>query len=172
MTAIGVLGPLLPRGPNGPIPLPSTRQRRLLVGLVAHLGSAVAADELIDLVCDDPPAHPAGAVHTNIARLRRPLPPGLRIETTPEGYRLLADRSAVDATAFTDHLAAARIPTRGWLRGHGVKGQRPSCAARERHASVVGRTDVPRRVTRIGPTAKVLVCSALDAFKHARRSRA
>jgi predicted ATPase len=46
-------------------------------------------------------------VQTNVARLRRVLPAALRLSTTPEGYRLDADRADVDVTAFADHLAAA-----------------------------------------------------------------
>ena len=52
-------------------------------------------------------ADPAGAVQTNVARLRRLLPVGIRLVTTPEGYCLAADRAAVDVTAFADHIAAA-----------------------------------------------------------------
>ncbi|MBW0093392.1 hypothetical protein I4I73_29510 [Pseudonocardia sp. KRD-184] len=107
MSTIGVLGPLRVCGPDGPIPVPSARQRRLLLGMVARLGTPVPADELAGMGWDDPPANPPGAVQTNIARLRRLLPEGARIATDPEGYRLVAERSAVDVTVFTDHLAAA-----------------------------------------------------------------
>lgn len=106
-TSIVVLGPLLLRGADGPIAVPSARQRRLLLALVARPGTPVVADEPADLGWDDPPVSPLGAVHTNIARPRRLLPEGIRIVTTPEGYQLSADRSAVDVTAFTDLPAAA-----------------------------------------------------------------
>jgi predicted ATPase/DNA-binding SARP family transcriptional activator len=105
MTAVGVLGPVLLTGPSGAIRVGSVRQRRLLAALVAHIGSAVDTGVLADLVWDEPPADPAGAVQTNIARLRRLLPPGVVIVTVPEGYQLVADRSLVDVTAFVDHLA-------------------------------------------------------------------
>ena len=108
MTALGVLGPLLLRGPDGPVRVGSARQRRLLTALAAHLGRPVDVGLLAELVWPDgAPADPAGAVQTNVARLRRLLPDGLRLETTPEGYRLLADRSSLDVTAFVDELAAA-----------------------------------------------------------------
>jgi predicted ATPase/DNA-binding SARP family transcriptional activator len=109
VTALGVLGPLVLRGPEGPVRLGSTRQRRLLAALAAHLGRPVDVGLLVELVWGaDPPADPAGAVQTNVARLRRLLPPGLRLVTTPDGcYRLEAERSAVDVAAFADHLAAA-----------------------------------------------------------------
>ena len=108
MTALGVLGPLLLAGDAGPVRIGSARQRRLLAALTAHLGQPVDVGRLVDLVwADDVPADPAGAVQTNVARLRRLLPGGIRLATTPEGYRLEADRDVVDVTAFADHLAAA-----------------------------------------------------------------
>ena len=120
MTAIGVLGPILLGGPVGPIRLGSVRQRRLLAALVAHLGAAVRTEQLAELVWDTDrggaPADPVGAVQTNVARMRRLLPGEIRIVTTPEGYQLLADRGAVDVTAFADHLAAAATATDPQLR--------------------------------------------------------
>jgi predicted ATPase/DNA-binding SARP family transcriptional activator len=117
VTALGVLGPLLLHGPQGPIRVGSARQRRLLTGLAAHLGHAVDVALLVDLVWGDhSPADPAGAVHTNVARLRRLLPQDLRLETTPEGYRLAAARPAVDVTAFADHLATAAASTDPHIR--------------------------------------------------------
>jgi predicted ATPase/DNA-binding SARP family transcriptional activator len=108
VTALGVLGPLVLRGPDGPVRVGSTRQRRLLTALAAHLGRPVDVGLLAELVWGaDAPADPAGAVQTHVARLRRLLPPGLRLVTTPEGYRLEADRATVDVAAFADHLAAA-----------------------------------------------------------------
>jgi predicted ATPase/DNA-binding SARP family transcriptional activator len=108
MTALGVLGPLLVEGTAGPVRIGSARQRRLLAALTAHLGQSVTLGQLVDLVwADAVPADPAGTVQTNVARLRRVLPSGIRLATTPEGYRLDVDRRAVDVTAFADHLAAA-----------------------------------------------------------------
>ena len=108
VVALGVLGPLLLEGAAGPVRIGSARQRRLLAALAAHLGRSVDVLRLADLVwADDLPVDPAGAVQTNVARLRRVLPAALRLSTTPEGYRLDADRADVDVTAFADHLAAA-----------------------------------------------------------------
>jgi predicted ATPase/DNA-binding SARP family transcriptional activator len=108
VVALGVLGPLLLEGDAGPVRIGSARQRRLLAALAAHLGRSVDVLRLADLVwADDLPVDPAGAVQTNVARLRRVLPAALRLSTTPEGYRLDAGRADVDVTAFADHLAAA-----------------------------------------------------------------
>ncbi|WP_345380280.1 ATP-binding protein [Pseudonocardia yuanmonensis] len=101
MAVLRVLGPLaLADGAVG-----SARQRRLLAALALRLDEPVPVDLLAELVWGPaPPADPAGAVQTNVARLRRLLPPGLAVETTPRGYRLRAARTAVDAAAFTDLL--------------------------------------------------------------------
>jgi len=108
VTALGVLGPLVLRDADGPVRLGSGRQRRLLAALAAHLNRPVDAVLLLELVWGgEVPLDPAGALQTTVARLRRMLPAGLRLVTTPEGYRLDADRAAVDATAFADHLATA-----------------------------------------------------------------
>jgi predicted ATPase/DNA-binding SARP family transcriptional activator len=117
VTVLGVLGPLVLRGPAGPVRVGSARQRRVLAALAAHLGRPVEVGLLVDLVWPDAaPADPTGAVQTNVARLRRLLPAALRLETTPEGYRLVADRAVVDVTAFTDQLAAAGAATEPQVR--------------------------------------------------------
>jgi predicted ATPase/DNA-binding SARP family transcriptional activator len=105
--AVGVLGPLLVQGPSGPVHIGSARQRRLLVALAAHAGRVVTTDALVELVWPEPPADPAGALQTNVSRLRRVLPAGVRVETAPDGYRLLADPGVLDVAAFADGLAAA-----------------------------------------------------------------
>ena len=108
VVALGVLGPLLLEGDSGPVRIGSVRQRRLLAALAAHLGRSVDVARLADMVwADQVPADPAGAVQTNVARLRRLLPDSIRLATSPDGYRLDADRANVDVTAFADHLAAA-----------------------------------------------------------------
>lgn len=104
---VRVLGPLQVEGPRGAVTIGSARQRRLLVALATNPGHVLSTGLLVELVWSDPPADPAGALQTNVSRLRRVLPPEVRIETAPDGYRLRADRSAVDVTAFADLLSAA-----------------------------------------------------------------
>jgi hypothetical protein len=48
-------------------------------------------------------------VETNVALLSRLLPVGIRVVTPAEGYQLHADRVAVDVSAYTEHLAEAKI---------------------------------------------------------------
>ncbi|GEL25614.1 SARP family transcriptional regulator [Pseudonocardia sulfidoxydans NBRC 16205] len=108
MTSVGVLGPLEVHGPDGPVPVESGRQRRLLTALAAHTGEPMTIDRIADLVWSgSPPADPVGAVQTLVARVRRLLPAGVAVETVPGGYALRAARGVVDATAFTDGVAAA-----------------------------------------------------------------
>ena len=104
---MAVLGPLCVTGPDGPVRIDSARQRRLLVALAAHAGRAVEIAVLTELVWEAPPADPAGAVQTVVSRLRRVLPPAVRIETAHGGYALVVGRAALDVTAFADELAAA-----------------------------------------------------------------
>ncbi|MCE0767102.1 hypothetical protein LWC35_29975 [Pseudonocardia kujensis] len=109
MAVLRVLGPLALG--DGTVAVGSARQRRLLAALALRLDEPVPVDLLAELVWGaTPPADPVGAVQTNVARLRRLLPPALAVETTPRGYRLRADRTAVDAAAFTDLLDRLAAP--------------------------------------------------------------
>ncbi|MGY1740149.1 MULTISPECIES: BTAD domain-containing putative transcriptional regulator [unclassified Blastococcus] len=102
MPAVAVLGPVLLEG----LPMRSGRQRRLLAALVARLPHGATADALVAAVWPgEPPADPAGGLQTLVARLRRALPPAVRVETLPTGYRLVAPRDEVDVTAFADAVA-------------------------------------------------------------------
>ena len=118
VTAVGVLGPLLVAGPDGPVRIGSSRQRRLLVALAAYAGRVVDTGLLTELVWDEAPAEPVGAVQTNVSRLRRSLPPGVRIVTAADGYQLDADPALLDVTAFADHLAAASAAAPADRAGH------------------------------------------------------
>jgi predicted ATPase/DNA-binding SARP family transcriptional activator len=106
---VGVLGPLEFYSPSGQIvALKSGRQRRLLAALALHANTPVDAELLTELIWgDDPPVDPAGSLHTNVARLRRNLPPGVEIVTAPHSYRLVTDPVAIDAVQFGAHVAAA-----------------------------------------------------------------
>ncbi|MEZ5209543.1 BTAD domain-containing putative transcriptional regulator [Gordonia sp. (in: high G+C Gram-positive bacteria)] len=105
MTAatIGLLGPVTVDG----TPVPGIRARRLLVSLVLAGGRVRSAQRLIDDVWDDaPPKSPHAALHTQISRLRRLLPPA-EVVGDPAGYRL---DGAVTDLALADDLLAAGTP--------------------------------------------------------------
>jgi DNA-binding SARP family transcriptional activator len=107
---VGVLGPLVVRAADGTeIRLGSRRQRRLLSALVLHAGTVAERDQLVELVFDGVlPADPTNALHTNVARLRRALPPSLDVVTEPAGYRLVVETpDAIDVPLFDRLVGAA-----------------------------------------------------------------
>lgn len=113
----GVLGPLEVVASDGERCDPSAgRQRRLLLALLVLRDGAVDVDRLADIVWGQDeglPQHPAGAVRTYIARLRRVLEPdGAGGEPSvlvggPDRFRLLLDGHELDAAAFEAELEEA-----------------------------------------------------------------
>ncbi|TMR95621.1 BTAD domain-containing putative transcriptional regulator [Nonomuraea basaltis] len=91
--------------------LGSARQRALLACLLAQDRHWASADVLADVLWGDaPPRHPAAALHTQVSRLREVLRrAGRTDEVMPEqrGYRLVVDRSDVDAWRFETLLRHA-----------------------------------------------------------------
>jgi predicted ATPase/DNA-binding SARP family transcriptional activator len=81
-----LLGPLTVSGSpvtGGP------RVRALLALLLLDAGRAVPAVRLVDgLYGDTPPAGAAGALQSQVSRLRRALPDGYGVDHSPAGYRL------------------------------------------------------------------------------------
>ncbi|MZD08957.1 tetratricopeptide repeat protein [Streptomyces sp. SID5785] len=102
----GILGPLDVRAPDGsPLDPGGPRPRALLTQLLLDAGRTVSPERLIDGVYgEEPPAHAANALQSQISRLRRRL--GLEIEADPAGYRLVVERDAVDVHRF-ERLARA-----------------------------------------------------------------
>jgi DNA-binding SARP family transcriptional activator/pimeloyl-ACP methyl ester carboxylesterase len=123
-----VLGPVEALDAAGrPLPLGGERQRALLAALLARAGEVVSADRLADLLWgDDQPDHPAGALHSQVARLRQALRAGTPgaghggaepggdpggeggwLLTRPPGYLLAVRPEEVDAGRFERLLAEA-----------------------------------------------------------------
>ncbi|MQA17218.1 MAG: AAA family ATPase [Pseudonocardiaceae bacterium] len=109
VVALGLLGPLELRRPDGSlVRIGSGRQRRLLSALAMHPNTAVDADLLVELVWgDELLADPAGALQTTVARLRRLLPPEVRIVTADRSYRLVLDPGELDVARFSGAAEAA-----------------------------------------------------------------
>ena len=108
---IGVLGPLLVVGDDGePVVQRSALQRLLLAVLIAGRGRVLQPDELAEsLWADALPADPAGALHSQVSRLRRRLGPASAwIESVSTGYRLVCPPDRLDASRFARLLAEAR----------------------------------------------------------------
>jgi predicted ATPase/DNA-binding SARP family transcriptional activator len=108
---VELLGPLRVRDDAGTeINVPAGRQRALLARLALEPGRAVGAAALIDALWPgDAPANAAGALHTQLSRLRRALG-GAHIESTPGGYRLAG--AATDAAEFEQAAARAEAASR------------------------------------------------------------
>jgi DNA-binding SARP family transcriptional activator len=105
-----ILGPLAVIGPNGPVTLRGTRQRRLLATLVLDPNAVVPSSRLIEQLWPDPPETARQQLHNAVAALRRCLGEdgAGRIVTTETGYRIDLDLRLVDAHVFEEDVAAAR----------------------------------------------------------------
>ncbi|QGK70665.1 AfsR/SARP family transcriptional regulator [Allosaccharopolyspora coralli] len=116
----GVLGPLQVWNEDGtPVRVPEVKVRGLLAQLLAHAGTVVSSDRLIDnLWADHQPANPANALQARVSQLRRALDdaePGARelLVSRPPGYLLRVDPEAVDAGRFervADRASATADP--------------------------------------------------------------
>src|SRR3984893_14175360 len=105
----GLLGPVEVRVDGQAVPLPGVRQRLVLTMLLVDVNRVVPADRLIDELWEAAlPADPRGALRTQVSRLRRALgPAGGDLATGEGGYRLIVQRSRLDAARFEDMLADA-----------------------------------------------------------------
>ncbi|MWA01910.1 tetratricopeptide repeat protein [Actinomadura sp. LD22] len=98
-----VLGPVEARGGAGPVAVGGPRVRALLAMLALDAGRVVTSERLIDgLYGEEPPAGAANALQSQVSRLRRGLGDAGLVEGHPAGYRLLAERDAVDAHRFEE----------------------------------------------------------------------
>ena len=86
-------------------------QRRLIATLVSRAGEALSAGVLAEALWgDDQPANPPGALHSQIARLRRTLGRDDIVVTDGPGYRLAVADDGVDAVRFETLLDRAADP--------------------------------------------------------------
>jgi DNA-binding SARP family transcriptional activator len=115
----GLLGPLCVRHEHTEVPVPASRQRVLLAGLLVWADRIVSADELCDMVWDGSP--PAGArvtLRSYIARLRQVLGPavGSRIVTRDPGYLIQADEDEIDLPRFAAlcRLGSSNLRSNAW----------------------------------------------------------
>jgi predicted ATPase/DNA-binding SARP family transcriptional activator len=159
---VDVLGPLRVTVDGAPVEIPGPKRRAVLVLLALAEGRTVAVDHLVDALWPD--AEDAGrqALHTHVSRLRGHLGPAAsRLQTRPDGYRLVADLDLARARAL---LAAARTNPDGAF-------------ARLREAHSLWRGPVLADLTDVAPVAvavegcaqlhreltDALIAAALDA---------
>nr|AKD43527.1 SARP family transcriptional regulator [Streptomyces minoensis] len=104
--AISVLGPLRVSAPDGAADVRGARLQTLLAILALAAGREVARSDLLEALWDDTlPSAPDNALQALISRLRRALP-GLVVESSPTGYRLVVGRDEVDALRFESLVLA------------------------------------------------------------------
>ncbi|WP_328843092.1 BTAD domain-containing putative transcriptional regulator [Streptomyces sp. NBC_00258] len=110
---ISVLGPLRIRtADDAAAEVRGVRLQTLIAILALAAGREVARSDLLEALWDDDlPSAPDNALQALISRLRRALP-GLVVESSPTGYRLVMRRDDVDALRF-ESLASAVGAVRG-----------------------------------------------------------
>jgi predicted ATPase/DNA-binding SARP family transcriptional activator len=108
---VRILGPLEVREGERPVLIRPGRPRKLLAVLVLRLGERVSTDTLIDMLwASEASGGSINAVRILVSYLRKALEPAagdLAIETVEGGYRLVADRSSVDAYRLEAAVTAA-----------------------------------------------------------------
>src|SRR6516165_7449658 len=105
----GLLGPVEVRVDGYAVELAGAKQRLMLTMLLLAASRMVPADRLVDELWGEALSQdPAGALRTQVSRLRRALgPAGDSLITVEGGYQLHVERGQLDATRFEDALAAA-----------------------------------------------------------------
>ncbi|MDQ3936895.1 MAG: AfsR/SARP family transcriptional regulator, partial [Actinomycetota bacterium] len=107
---IRLLGPLEIEDERGRFGVRGPKDRLLLVRLALSAGRMVTADALIESLWGhgEPPEDPSNALQVKVSRLRKVLGPD-RLRSSPPGYVLEVDETAVDALAFRRLVHAARL---------------------------------------------------------------
>lgn len=106
---IGILGPLEVRIDGRAVGIAGSRLRAVVTRLALDAPAVVSTSELIDALWpQDPPAEPINALQSLISRVRRTLGSAESIQQVGNGYRLQVDRGSIDATVFSDLVAAGR----------------------------------------------------------------
>ncbi|RSS44117.1 transcriptional regulator [Streptomyces sp. WAC07061] len=118
MITVKVLGPFRAEVDGRPVDARGRLGRMLLVQLLLAHGSVVPTERIIERLWPTrvPPSAQT-SLHAYVARLRRaleperaPRAPARVLVSAPYGYSLVLDRTAVDAWAFEDRVAACPRP--------------------------------------------------------------
>ena len=106
--AVRVLGSVSVEVDGRPVPIGGPLPRRLLAVLLANRGAVLSVDRLVEVLWgDEPPEAATSSLHTYVSRLRRLLPPSVRLETAAPGYRLRLEAGAADVERFEAALGEA-----------------------------------------------------------------
>lgn len=108
-TKLRVLGGLALYHDGEPHPLGGPKTEQLLSVLVAHRGSPVSSDRLIETLWgDSAPTSAKATVQSQVSRLRYILAPGSSITLESSGYRLEIDEDGIDSGTFEALFARSR----------------------------------------------------------------
>ena len=106
--AVRVLGSVSVEVDGRPVAIGGPLPRRLLAVLLANRGAVLSVDRLVEVLWgDEPPEAAASSLHAYVSRLRRVLPPSVRLETAAPGYRLRPEAGAADVERFEAALGDA-----------------------------------------------------------------
>src|SRR5215211_7584891 len=106
--SVSVLGSVSLEVEGRPVPVGGALPRRLLALLLAHRGSVVSVDRLVEVLWGDrTPETALSSLQTYVSRLRRLLPPSARLETSAPGYRLRLEPGTADVDRFEGALNEA-----------------------------------------------------------------
>ncbi|MFL5944894.1 MAG: AfsR/SARP family transcriptional regulator [Gaiellaceae bacterium] len=104
----GLLGPLKVTIDGEPVALGGEKRRALIAALALRVDEVVPRERLIDARWgEDPPDTARNTLQVYVSQIRKLLPDGL-LQTTPNGYRLVVDPSAVDVLEFERLTTVAR----------------------------------------------------------------
>jgi DNA-binding SARP family transcriptional activator len=105
---VRILGPFHLEDGGRPITIGGVRQRAVLADLVLHANEVVPSEQiLVELWGEDSPPSAANALQAAISRLRRVLPAG-RLVTTSPGYMLRVFPAELDAAQFEQLMFEGR----------------------------------------------------------------
>ncbi len=91
-----------------PVAIGGEKPRRLLAMLIVHRNTVVSADRLVDAIWGaEVPDTAAATLQSYVSRLRRRLPPPVRVISEAPGYRLVADPGTTDIDRFEAALHGA-----------------------------------------------------------------
>lgn len=129
MTKFGVLGPLaIENGRGEGVQLRGERLRSLLAMLLFRANQRVSIPQLVDAIwLDLPPKSYASNLHTYVSRLRERLD-GVRIDHTPNGYRLQVPPEDLDLLVFRAEADAGIRAARDGDPGRAAKHLRQALA--------------------------------------------
>lgn len=105
-----ILGPLCVECHGTAISIGGPQHRTSLALLLIHAGESVSTTRLEAALWDEAPGSARKRIQNLVVDLRRVLAgTGMRVETTPEGYRLDAPEGGIDADAAEILISAARL---------------------------------------------------------------